>query len=75
MSTRDEYQYTTADLADEFQVHRKTIQKRAFALGLGVDFGGRAGRRYTTESVVSARADAAHRVAAPRRTHPCPPSS
>ena len=47
MSTRDEYQYTTADLADEFQVHRKTIQKRAFALGLGVDFGGRAGRRYT----------------------------
>ena len=46
MTAVDEYRYATGDLAAEFKVHRKTIQKRAADLGLGIDFGGRAGRRF-----------------------------
>ena len=46
MSANDEYRYSTADLASEFGVSRKTIRARAKALGIGIDFDGRAGFRY-----------------------------
>lgn len=42
-----EYPYTTADLAAELGVHKKTIRKRAQALRLGIDLEGRAGFRYS----------------------------
>jgi hypothetical protein len=42
-----EYSYTTADLAAEFGITRKTLRKRASALGLGIDLEGRAGFRYS----------------------------
>lgn len=43
------YDYTTATLAAEFDIDRKTLRKKARALGLGIDFGGRAGFRYSDE--------------------------
>jgi hypothetical protein len=43
------YDHTTATLAAEFGVDRKTLRKRARALALGIDFGGRAGFRYSDE--------------------------
>lgn len=43
----DEYRYSTADLAEDFKTSRKTIRKRASALGIGIDLEGRAGFRYT----------------------------
>lgn len=43
----NEYRYSTQDLADEFGVSRKTIRKRAAALGIGIDLEGRAGFRYS----------------------------
>ena len=42
-----EYPYTTADLAGEFSMARKTLRKKAAALGLGIDLDGRAGFRYS----------------------------
>lgn len=42
-----EYPYTTADFMQEFGVSRKTIRKRAAALGLGIDREGRAGFAYS----------------------------
>ena len=42
-----EYRYTTADLAAEFGIHKDTLRKRAQALGIGIDFLGRAGYRYS----------------------------
>ena len=43
------YDYTTATLAAEFDIDRKTLRKKARALGLGIDFGGRAGFRYSDD--------------------------
>lgn len=43
------YDHTTATLAAEFGVDRKTLRKRARALGLGIDFGGRKGFLYSDE--------------------------
>lgn len=43
------YDHTTASLAAEFDVDRKTLRKKAAALGLGIDFGGRAGFRYSDD--------------------------
>lgn len=43
------YTYTTASLAAEFDIDRKTLRKKAGALGLGIDFGGRAGFRYSED--------------------------
>lgn len=42
-----DYPYTTADLAARLNVSRKTVLKRAGSLGLGLDFEGRAGFRYS----------------------------
>lgn len=42
-----EYRYTTADLAAEFGIATKTLRKKAARLGLGIDFDGRAGFRYS----------------------------
>lgn len=43
------YEHTTASLAAEFDVDRKTLRKKAKALAIGIDFGGRAGFRYSDE--------------------------
>ena len=43
------YDYTTATLAAEFDIDRKTLRKKARGLGLGIDFGGRAGFRYSDD--------------------------
>jgi hypothetical protein len=43
------YAHTTASLAAEFDIDRKTLRKKARALSLGIDFGGRAGFRYSDE--------------------------
>lgn len=43
------YDHTTESLAAEFQVDRKTLRRKARALGIGIDFGGRAGFRYNDE--------------------------
>lgn len=43
------YDHTTTSLAVEFAVDRKTVRKKARALGLGIDFGGRAGFRYSDD--------------------------
>lgn len=43
------YDYTTESLAADFQVDRKTLRRKARALGLGIDFGGRAGFRYSED--------------------------
>lgn len=45
----NEYRYTTAALAAEFGVERKTIRRKAASLGLGIDLGGRAGYRYNDD--------------------------
>ena len=42
-----EYVYRTEDLATEFGIHKKTVRKRAAALGIGINLEGRAGFRYT----------------------------
>lgn len=42
-----EYLHTTETLAEELGVHRKTIRRRAKALGIGIDLQGRAGFRYS----------------------------
>ena len=42
-----EYPYTTGDLAGQFDVTPKTIRRRAASLGIGIDFEGRAGWRYS----------------------------
>ena len=42
-----EYPHTTETLAAELGVARKTIRKRAKALGIGIDLAGRAGFRYS----------------------------
>ena len=42
-----EYPFTTADLAAELDVARKTIRRRAKELRLGIDLEGRAGFRYS----------------------------
>jgi hypothetical protein len=39
--------YTTADLAREFKLAPKTLRKKADALKLGIDRGGRAGFLYS----------------------------
>jgi hypothetical protein len=44
---KPEYRYTSKDLADEFGVEVETIRRRLRELGLGLDFGGRAGYRYS----------------------------
>ena len=44
-----EYKYETSDLAAEFGVSPKTIRRRAATLNLGIDFGGRAGFRYSDD--------------------------
>lgn len=41
--------YTTADLAGEFGLARKTVRKKAAKLGLGIDLDGRAGFRYSED--------------------------
>lgn len=43
------YEHTTASLAAEFGIDRKTLRKKAGVLGLGIDFGGRAGFRYSDD--------------------------
>lgn len=43
------YEHTTTSLAAEFDVDRKTLRKKARVLGIGIDFGGRAGFRYSDE--------------------------
>jgi len=43
------YEHTTNSLAAEFGVDRKTLRKKARVLGIGIDFGGRAGFRYSDE--------------------------
>jgi hypothetical protein len=43
------YSHTTESLAAEFDVDRKTLRKKARALGIGIDFGGRAGFRYSED--------------------------
>lgn len=45
--TTPEYVHTTESLAAELGVSRKTIRKRAAALGIGIDLEGRAGFRYS----------------------------
>ena len=42
-----EYRYSTADLAAEFGLARKTIRKKAASLGLGINLDGTAGFRYS----------------------------
>lgn len=43
----ERYTYTTADLAAELGVNKKTLRRKAAALGLGIDLEGRAGFRYS----------------------------
>lgn len=43
------YRHSTADLAAELGVARKTVRKKAGALGLGIDLDGSAGFRYSDE--------------------------
>lgn len=45
--TAPEYRHTTADLAAELQIAKKTLRKKAKALGIGIDLDGRAGFRYS----------------------------
>lgn len=47
MNNSSEYRHTTADLAIEFAISKKTVRKKAQALGLGIEVGGRAGYRYS----------------------------
>lgn len=42
-----DYPYTTADLAARLNVSRKTVLKRVKAIGVGLDFEGRAGLRFS----------------------------
>jgi hypothetical protein len=42
-----EYPYTSKHLAAEFGVEVETMRRRLRELGLGLDFGGRAGYRYS----------------------------
>lgn len=42
-----EFPHSSDSLAKEFGVTRKTIRKRAAALGIGIDLEGRAGYRYS----------------------------
>lgn len=44
---RREYIYTSQHLADEFDVEVETMRRRLRELGLGLNFGGRAGYRYS----------------------------
>lgn len=44
-----EYRYTTADLCEEFGLERKALRRRAAALHLGIDRGGRRGFLYSEE--------------------------
>lgn len=44
---------TTADLAREWRCSPRKIRKAAAELGVGVDFGGRAGYRYNAADVVA----------------------
>ena len=44
-----EYSHTTESLAAEFAIDRKTLRKKARALGLGISIGGRAGFRYSDD--------------------------
>lgn len=44
-----EYAYKASDLATEFDCSVKTIHKRAKALGIGINFGGRAGYRFSAD--------------------------
>lgn len=43
----NDYPYKTADLAADLDIAPKTLRKRAKALHLGIDLGGRAGFRYS----------------------------
>jgi hypothetical protein len=43
----DEYTLTTADLAARLRLNRNTVLKRAKTLGIGLDFEGRAGLRFS----------------------------
>ena len=45
MST--EYKYRTNDLAAEFGISPKTVRKKGRALGIGINFTGTAGFRYS----------------------------
>lgn len=47
MTTTVEFPHTTAALAKEFGVTRKTIRKWAGELGIGIDRAGRAGYLYS----------------------------
>lgn len=42
---------TTSDVAAKFDVHNKTITRHAARLGLGINFGGRAGYRFSDADV------------------------
>lgn len=42
-----DYPYTTADLASRLNISRKTVLKRVKSLGVGLDFEGRAGLRFS----------------------------
>lgn len=44
-----EYPYKTADLAAELDCHPKTVLRRAADLGLGIDIGGRGGKRFSED--------------------------
>lgn len=62
-----EYPHTTETLALELGVHKKTIRRRAAALKIGIDIGGRHGYRYS-EADRRALLDSLRPVqAAPRR--------
>jgi Mn-dependent DtxR family transcriptional regulator len=45
--TTNDYPHTTADLAARLNISRKTVLKRVKALGIGLDFEGRAGLRFS----------------------------
>lgn len=42
-----EYPYKTSDLATEFNCHPKTVLRKAAQLRIGIDLGGRAGKRFS----------------------------
>lgn len=42
-----EYKYRTEDLAIEFGIAKKTVRRKASDLGIGINFSGTAGYRYS----------------------------
>lgn len=44
-----EYPYKTKDLAAELDISPKTLSRKAAALRLGIDLGGRAGYRFSAD--------------------------